>query len=377
MADCIKCGVTLVDGALYCHMCGKKQVSEKRKGRARGNGEGNAYKRGNTWTGRAAGYSYMELQEDGTSRLIRKRPTKGGFRTKKEALDWATSQTARTGKDAPTLLALWQGWSQNDMTKLADSKQVAYKKARERIEPIISRKIDTLSLDDLQTTVNENSSSYYTARDLKSLLSHLYQRAMAGGSATGNITVNLARMIVLPELKEKAPEPFTETEVSAMWEAWERGETFAGYLLLMIYSSMMPGELLACKKNMIDYERHEIYGCGRKTKTRKDVPIVFPEFMTSVLQTLSDASASRVGNLYDRNKDKFYDQYHEFVSSIGVRDLPPYSCRHTTATEAVKRGVELPVIQQIMRHAKLTSTQRYIHVSTEAAHEGINRLEKG
>lgn len=377
MADCIKCGIKLVEGALYCHMCGKKQTQEKRKGRARGNGEGNAYKRGNTWTGRATGYSYLEEQKDGTSRLVRKRPTKGGFRTKKEALEWANSQTARTGNEAPTLLSLWQGWSQNDMKKLADSKQVAYKKARERIEPIISRKIDTLSLDDLQNTVNDNSSSYYTARDMKSLLSHLYKRAMAGGKATGNITINLARMIVLPKLEEKAPEPFSEKEVSAMWEAWERGETFAGYLLLMIYSSMMPGELLACKKGMIDYDRHEIYGCGRKTKMRKDVPIVFPEFISPVLQALSDASSSKVGNLYGRNKDRFYDEYHEFVLSIGVRDLPPYSCRHTTATEAVKKGVELPVVQQIMRHSKLASTQRYIHVSTEAAHEGINKLVKG
>ena len=46
------------------------------------------------------------------------------------------------------------------------------------------------------------------------------------------------------------------------------------------------------------------------------------------------------------------------------------------ATEAVKKGVELPVVQQIMRHSKLASTQRYIHVSTEAAHRGVNQLEK-
>jgi len=44
--------------------------------------------------------------------------------------------------------------------------------------------------------------------------------------------------------------------------------------------------------------------------------------------------------------------------------------------EAVKKGVELPVVQQIMRHAKIASTQRYIHVSTEAAHKAINQLTK-
>lgn len=377
MSECIKCRAALPDGALFCPMCGKKQVVEKRLGRMRSNGAGNAYKRGNTWTGRAAGYSYMLTDKDGTSRLIRKRPTKGGFRTKTEALEWAAAQAQLEHKEAPTLLSLWQGWSENDMQKLSKDKQIAYKKARQRLEPVISRKIDSLAIDDLQTVVNENASSYYTARDMKSLLSHLYKRAMASGGANGWVTVNLARFLVLPELDEKTPEPFTEAEVSAMWEAWDGGNLFVGYMLLMIYTSMMPGELLACKTDMIDYERHEIYGCGRKTKKRKDTPIVFPEFMTPVLQTLCEKSTSKTGKLFYSDTKALYDAYHATTAALGIRDLPPYSCRHTTATEAVKKGVELPVVQQIMRHAKLSSTQKYIHVSTEAAHEAVNRFSRG
>lgn len=376
MSTCIKCGVELVPGAVYCPFCGKKQVSSKQKAKTRGNGSGTAFKRGKTWTGMAAGYSYQEKTEDGKIKLIRKRPTKGGFRTKTEALEWAASQAYQPVKEAPTLLALWKGWSENDMLKLSKDKITAYKKARERLEPIISRQIKTLTLDDLQATVNSAAKTYYTARDMKNLLSHLYKRAMASGGSNGPVTVNLPRFLVLPELVEKAPEPFAEEEVNKIWKAWDEGDHFAGYLLLMIYTSMMPAELFACKSAMVDYDRHEIYGCGRKTKKRKDVPIVFPEFMAPVIQTLAEASTSKTGKLYGKNKDAFYTQYHDFTKKIGIRDLPPYSCRHTTATEAVKKGVELPVVQQIMRHSKLSSTQRYIHVSTEAAHEGINKLKK-
>lgn len=377
MSGCVKCGAALPEGARYCPSCGKKQQAEKRKPRCRPNGSGTAYKRGKTWTGVAAGYSYTELDADGGLHLVRRRPTQGGFRTKTEALDWANTQAYQPKKEAPTLLALWQGWSENNMKTLSGSKQIAYRKARQRLESIITRQIDSLTLDDLQNVVNSESTSHYTARDMKSLLSHLYQRAMAGGGATGNITVNLARMIVLPELEEEEPEPFTAEEVGTIWAAWDTGDLFAGYVLLMIYSSMMPGELLNCKTDMIDYDLHEIYGCGLKTKERKkESPIVFPDFIAPVLQTLSAASRSRAKKLYGHNKDIFYKNYHEFTSRIGIRDLPPYSCRHTTATEAVKMGVELPVVKQIMRHAKLASTQRYIHVSTEAAHDGVNRLKR-
>lgn len=376
MGTCIKCKAALPEGALFCPMCGKKQVGEKRHGRARANSTGTAYRRGKTWTGQAAGYSYVVQLDNGESKLVRRRPTKGGFRTKTEALEWAAAQLPIEKKEAPTLLALWQGWSENDMEKLSKDKKSAYKKARERLEPIIARKIDSLTIDDLQAVVNTAANSYYTARDMKSLLSHLYKRAMASGGASGWVTVNLARFIVLPELEEKAPEPFNEEEVAAMWKAWDSGDIFVGYLLLMIYSSMMPGELFACKQNMIDYTRHEIYGCGRKTKKRKDTPIVFPSFLSPVLQRLCEKSTSKTRKIFGGDEASFYASYHETTKKLKIRDLPPYSCRHTTATEAVKKGVELPVVQQIMRHSKLASTQRYVHVSTEAAHKGVNRLER-
>lgn len=371
---CIKCGAQLPEGALYCPMCGKKQIVEKRARRQRGNGQGTAYRRGKTWTGQALGYSYQETGPDGKPHLVRRRPTKGGFRTKTEALEWAASHGAAPIKKSLTLLELWQGWSENDMLKLSKDKITGYKKARERLEPIISKQIDLLSLDDLQTTVNARSNSYYTARDMKTLLSHLYKRAMASGSQN-SVTVNIARFIVLPDLEEKEPEPFTEAEVNKLWEAWDNGVFFCGYMLLMIYTSMMPSELRACKAGMVDFGRHEIYGCGRKTKKRKDTPIVFPEFISPILQRLCDQADRKTGLLFPWEETKFYNLYHKTTERVGVRDLPPYSCRHTTATEAVKKGVELPVVQQIMRHSKLSSTQRYIHVSTEAAHEGVNRLK--
>mgnify|MGYP000464618867 CR=1 FL=1 len=41
--DCIKCKSPLPEGALYCPMCGKKQVQERRKALKRANGTGTVY----------------------------------------------------------------------------------------------------------------------------------------------------------------------------------------------------------------------------------------------------------------------------------------------------------------------------------------------
>ena len=41
--NCIKCGVELPEGSVYCNMCGKKQLRESKK-KARGNGQGSVFK---------------------------------------------------------------------------------------------------------------------------------------------------------------------------------------------------------------------------------------------------------------------------------------------------------------------------------------------
>lgn len=42
--NCVKCKAALPEGAIYCPMCGKKQVPEKRKALKRANGTGTVYK---------------------------------------------------------------------------------------------------------------------------------------------------------------------------------------------------------------------------------------------------------------------------------------------------------------------------------------------
>ena len=110
---CKRCGSETPENALYCPFCGKPINDTPRKGR-RGNGQGNAYKRGKTWTGRRPGDNYID--EDGVQHRIR--PTQGGFATKKEALAWACSAMEKE-KPLPKLIDLWQGYSENDLLKLS------------------------------------------------------------------------------------------------------------------------------------------------------------------------------------------------------------------------------------------------------------------
>ena len=328
----------------------------------RGNGQGTAYKRGQTWTAQITAYFYID--KDG--KVHRKYKTKGGFRTKRDALAYCETLRGPTERKAPTLLELYTVWENTCFGALSKDKKSAFRKARQRLEPIIGRRIDLLTTSDLQNCINENASSYYTARDMKTLLSHLYKRAAADQFVPSNLT----QYLTLPKLNESEAEPFTAEEVNTMWNAYTAGDIFTGYLLIMIYSGMMPGELMACEKSMIDYDRREIYGCGKKT--RKKSVIVFADIVGPVIRTISNTTAG--DRICPYSEDVFYRLYHETTARIGIRDLPPYSCRHTTGTAAAKQNLNAPAIQKMMRHSKITTTQKYIHLETDEAHNSINKI---
>ncbi len=362
---CIKCKKEIPDGSSFCNHCGKQQTPKKYV-RRRGNGQGTAFKRGRTWTASAV----IGWRWDDQDRRQPVRKTKGGFSTKSEALEYIpTLRNAPEAKEATTLSSLWTLWSQNSLPKLSNSKQTAYKIAYKKIAPIVHYEISTLTIQQLQDIVNSKARTFYPARDIKTVLVALYTRAVAEQETP----TNLAEYIELPQLVEKEQEAFTEEEQNAFWADYAEGNHFTGYILLMIYTGMMPGELFDAKKSMIDFEAQTIIGCGKKTRKRKETPIVLCDAIIPVLQTLCDNTKG--DKLLRMNRDNFYKAYRETLERCGVRPLKPYSCRHTTATALALGDIPLSVVKEVMRHSKITTTQRYVHVGVAPMLDAVNKLD--
>ncbi len=363
---CRKCKAEIPDGSKFCSACGIRQEVKKSQ-KSRGNGQRTAIKRGNTWTAIWTEEMYVS---DG--KFHQKRRWKGGFKTKTAALAFAANPIQEKPA-APTLRSYWEGWKNSDLLDLSKSKQTAFKIAWNKLEPLAGKPMDEITINDLQNCVDKKAPTYYPAKDMKTILSHLYKRAVA----EGNARTNLADFIRLPPLEEKELQPFSELELHKLWDTYGKGNSFLGFVLLMIYSGMMPGELMALKPDMIDWDAREIRGCGLKTKKRKETPIVFPEMIAPVLSSLVESSKSRAGYVVGMNRDNFYAEYHAALQRAGVRDLPPYSCRHTTATALALGNIAPSVIQEVMRHTKFSTTQRYIHPDSSSAHAAVNSMGKG
>jgi integrase len=264
------------------------------------------------------------------------------------------------------------------MQKLSKSQQVTYSIAYNKIKKykkidIVNSPISEITIDILQDIVNASTSTYHPARDIKNLFSQFYKRAMA----QQDVAVNLAAFITLPNNNEVSQIPFNENELKKLWKHYGEGNKFTAYILLMIYSGMMPGELFIAKKQMIDWERQQIIGCGLKTKKRREAPIIVADFMIPVLEEI--CLNSKKDKLLVMSEDKFYSGFHETLAECGIEDRKPYACRHTTATALALGNIAPGVIQEIMRHTKFETTKRYIHQDLDTAPMliAVNTLKNG
>ena len=365
---CKKCKKDVPDGR-YCIACGADQsASKKTRPRTRPNGTGTAYKRGSTWTAQVT----VGIKRDpDTGRVQQVRRTKGGFKTKREALEFCQKlANAAMPKKHVTFGDLWEQYEKTKFRQLSASKQCGYRTALKRIGDMIYTRIDAVTIADLQGLVD--GLTFYCAQDIKSILRHMYRIAMMQGWTSRD----LSEYIVLPPKNEHERTPFSDEEIRAIWRGYDGGDTWAGYILLMIYTGMMPGELLHCRKDMIHLDSHQIIGAGLKTAERKNRPIVIADFLMPVVQALIDYTGD-APLLCDTYKKAFYKKYYDCLDRCGCRKLTPYSCRHTTATAcAVGAKIAPSVIQRIMRHAKLSTTQLYIHPDESAVLDARNTLRR-
>ncbi len=371
--ECRKCKCELPTGSIFCNYCGAKQELAKRiaKTKARGNGQGTVVKRGKTYTAVVTRYKGGN----------RDTAQEGGFKTRSEALQALPNlrDKLKTGgkknkklRRPETLRTLYEHWSTGPMLKLSKSRQTSYKIAWGRLDNIADEEIKELTIADLQDVIDDKTETFYPARDMKNLLSHLYKRARA----QEEVRTNLSEFLVLPELDEKEGIPFSPEEIKIFWQHYEAGGLFPCYILLMIYSGMMPGELQRAEKGMIDWEQRTIFGCGIKTKERKRKPIVFPDFIVPVLQRICDSVEGE--KLLNMCREDFYDHFKPTLKEWGCRELPPYSCRHTTGSALAMSEENIPAaaIQAVMRQRRFESTRKYIHPDVTDARNAVDKLKK-
>jgi integrase/recombinase XerC len=228
---------------------------------------------------------------------------------------------------------------------------------------------------------------------LRDYLSHLVEGGIAKASIARKLSAirsfyrylvreeiipkNPIEQVSSPKLDKRLPSFLTKEEMVKLLNAPDLstplGQRDRALLELLYASGLRVSELASLTPEQVDLETNEIRVWGKGSKERmvlmgKPAAAALKSYIGEgriKLQGKKKSNAlflNRYGQrLPERSVQRLLEQYAK-KSGIGKR-IHPHMLRHTFATHLLDGGADLRVVQELLGHARLSSTQIYTHVT--------------
>lgn len=83
------------------------------------------------------------------------------------------------------------------------------------------------------------------------------------------------------------------------------------------------------------------------------------------------------GKIFNKNYNYYYTTLRALAKKIGHSEVTPHMLRHARAVDLLNKGMPLPFVQQILGHANINTTARYLLVTGGELTEALEKVEKG
>lgn len=174
-----------------------------------------------------------------------------------------------------------------------------------------------------------------------------------------------------PRMKQKAPKVPTKEEVNILLEKPDVN-TYSGLrdraILELLYSSGLRASEL-CDLQITDLMTNSItVSCGKRNKTRT-VPITqqaYDWIQLYICEYRGHDSGplfmTRLGRPVRRQL--LCKMVMDYARKAKLEHITPHTLRHACATHLLNQGADILLIQKILGHSSISSTQRYTHLSS-------------
>ena len=231
--------------------------------------------------------------------------------------------------------------------------------------------------------------------DIRSYLSCLYARGLSKNSVSRNLSAlrtffkwllregeidnNPMLLVSSPKKDKKLPTYLNYEDIEKILKIPDI-KTVLGRrdsaILEMLYSTgIRVGELISIKISDIHFDRQVITVFGKGSKERN---VLFGNELATKLKLYIDESRNKLLK-NKQNNILFLNHHGNSLTESGIEDIlnriikkgdldfsiHPHMLRHTFATHMLDNGADLKVVQELLGHENLSTTQIYTHVSND------------
>jgi integrase/recombinase XerD len=282
-------------------------------------------------------------------------------------------------KEYHTYLKLERGLSDNSVT--------AYELDFKRLKTYMDEHhIDVVraTFDDLQAFVFENFKRIKSAKTQARLLSsiHSFYRFLLYHHY---IEQDPSELLEMPRVEKYLPEVLSIEEIDAMIAQIDmskpEGHRNRAIIEMLYGSGLRVSELTELKLSNI-YRKEgymRILGKGSKQRLVPISPVADEQFGywlvdRSQLDIKPEATDIAFLNHYGRQLTRamIFTIVKRLATAAGIRKtISPHTLRHSFATHLLQNGADLRIIQQLLGHESIVTTEIYTHVNIQDLREAV------
>jgi len=195
----------------------------------------------------------------------------------------------------------------------------------------------------------------------------------------GHIRGNPARRLPLPKVEQPVPVCLSEAEVQQLVSVARKPHQRA-LVLLLLTTGLRRAEAVGITLDDLDLDNNQLLVHGKGAKERM-VPLsdATLEAIQAYLKHRAKTTCNRLfvsrfghalrGRAINRTLARLLKR-----AGLSERGITPHKLRHTFATQLIRRGVDVRTVQELLGHADLETTARYLHSDTRSKRAAVDRL---
>lgn len=196
------------------------------------------------------------------------------------------------------------------------------------------------------------------------------------------VAKNFFMLLNIPKLEKKLPEQISDNAIEYLLSTLDQSKPldFRNYLIIdLLYSTgIRVTELVNIKMQDINLDRTEIKILGKGAKERmvylhdilvENIQMYLRVMRVKLLKNAKDIKTPYL--LLNKNGDQITPRgIRKILTDIVFKagetyKISPHMLRHSFATEMLNNGADIRVVQELLGHENLSTTQIYTHVSNQ------------